>query len=140
MSNQDLVAKLQRLIAALPEVVTEGLNDAAEQGAQMARTETFYTPRSSGSGLKEATQAEKVGPNHARIVANKYYASWVNDGRGEIFPVQAKMLVFQIDGVWIHTKHVKASQPFPFFSNMVKWEEDNYQKIVQRHIERLINQ
>lgn len=138
-------AKFQAQIAYLTDnfrnAVEAGLDHAAQAGADKAKTDTFYTPRSS-KGLQSKTKATSTGHLVKHIVANTFYASWVNFGNGppgsRIYPTKAKCLRFKVNGVTIFRRSVKASAPRPFMSEAAKFEESYLETAVSNSIKSFL--
>jgi hypothetical protein len=87
-----------------------------------------------GTKLKQAT---KFKTNQActklTFTNTKKYASFVNNGRGMVFPKNKKCLRFKINGKVIFTKSSKATTPKPFFDDAVKVMDHVGQGIMDRH-------
>jgi hypothetical protein len=134
------IASLKYLIKQFENSVETGLTVAAEDGATKAKNDTIYTPRT--GNLQANTNAQNTGYMSRSIVANTFYASWVNFGNGEpgarIYPTHAKALRFEINGQVIFRKSVKTSTPKPFMTNTAKWEETHLEDAVAREINRLL--
>lgn len=128
---------LLSIVNGLENVVDQALTAAAEKGAQIARDQAEYISHSQ-DGLKSATQAYRDDSFHHGIIAKKRYAQWVEYGNGpingRIFPKSKKALRFVVNGKTIFAKSVKASQPKPYMSKAVKFEEENLTKIIAWHI------
>lgn len=113
---------------------------AVEEGAAEARAKHAFTNRTGeleasivgrmlGSESGEGSTIKHVG----EIRAGKFYASWVEDGRGPI-TAKGKALRFEIGGTVFFRKSVKASQPKPFMGiAYIKAE-----RVLQREIEAAI--
>ena len=141
LDASSLKRKLQTLAARLENAVEAGLNDAAETGAVKARTTTIYTPRSP-TGLQARTYAETTGKLQRRIIANTFYASWVNFGNGppgsRIYPVRAKALRFVINGQVFYRKWVRASKPKPFMTQTNEFEKTYLKQAIATSVQNLI--
>lgn len=132
---------LQKQIANLRQgfekAVEKGLQDAAEQGAQIARTQHSYQSHG-GSGLESKTVAYKNSALDQGIKADTHYASWVEFGNGpagsKIYPKKSSVLHFTIDGKEVFVKWVKASTPKPFMINALNFEKATADRIVGDHI------
>jgi hypothetical protein len=132
-----LTKKLQHIVSGLDEAVSKGIQDAAEQGAQIARDHI-----SRNGPLKTNTQAYKNSAFNQGILANTVYASWVEYGNGSsgsrIYPTKSSCLHFYVDGKEIFAKWVKTSQPKPFMGYALAFENSNMDSIVASHINNLI--
>lgn len=129
--------KIKALIDGFEKAFEDGLRQAAYAGAERARNVTYYTPRS--GRLQQSTYAVEHSALEKGIIANTFYASWVNFGNGppgaRIYPIRAKALKFYINNELMFRKSVKTSRPMPFMTNTVTWlEEGNFEAIVTRSI------
>ena len=119
-----LYKTIANLHNGLASALEKALQEVAEQGAQVARTEREYQSHSA-SGLESATVAYKNSAFNQGIIANKPYASWVEYGNGppgsRIYPIHAKALHFTINGQEVFAKSVKASAPKPFMAKAVSF-------------------
>lgn len=129
--------QMSHLQEGLQEAVSKGLQEVAEQGAKGARNQKEYKSHGAG-GLEDATQAYKNSALSQGIIANKYYASWVEYGNGpqgtRIYPTSAKALHFFIDGKDVFAKYVKASAPKPFMSKAVSFVNQSGEQIMARQL------
>lgn len=136
---KELLANLSLLINKLPNAVDRGIAKAAEDGATLARNKTYYTPRS--GLLQSQTYAETPGNGRARIVANTFYAAWVDGGNGppgtRIYPVKAKALRFELNKQIVFAASVKTSAPKPFMSNALTFEETYFSTALASSINAL---
>lgn len=134
---EQLKAQLKKIQEGLEAAVDAGLKEAAERGAEVARTQRAYTSRSS-SGLISKTVAYRQNALNHGIIANTNYASWVEFGNGpagsRIYPTKSSALHFFIDGKEIFAKSVKASEPKPFMANALAFEQQNASDIVGQSI------
>ena len=131
-----------KLLEGLGNAVQSGLNNAAATGETRAKTVTYYKPRSP-SGLQASTYAQTLSDYQRQIIANKYYASWVNDGNGppggRIYPRTAKALRFRINGEIVFRKWVRASQPKPFMTETHKMLETYFPQAMEAAISQFIS-
>jgi len=129
--------KIANLHNSLASALEKAVQEVAEQGAQVARTEKEYQSHG-GSGLEQATVAYKNSAFSQGIIANKPYASWVEYGNGppgsRIYPIHAKALHFTINGQEVFAKSVKASAPKPFMSKAVSFVNRSGAQIVADHL------
>ena len=135
------INQINKLINGLEDVASEGLEHIALLGAKEAREHHEYHSYG-GNGLEANTVPYKNSALNQGIIANKYYASWVEYGNGpegsRIYPVSAKFLHFWIDGKEIFAKSVAASKPKPFMANAVKFVEENGERIMSQHLNNFI--
>lgn len=136
-----LIKNLKHYSAGFENALSEGLQDAAEQGAQVARTQIGYTPRGN-PGLRERTVAYKNSALDQGIIANTPYAAWVEYGNGppgsKIYPRKSSCLHFFSNGEEVFVKWVKASVPHPFMANALTFEQGNAADIVAKHIHNFL--
>lgn len=129
--------QIARLHQGLEEAVGKGLQDAAEQGAQIARTQHSYKSHG-GDGLQSKTVAYKNNALNQGIKADTHYASWVEFGNGppgsKIYPKKSSVLHFTVDGKEVFVKWVKASRPRPFMINALNFEKSSADQIVGEHV------
>ena len=141
LNFDELKKKFTNLQNGLEQAVSKGLEDAAEQGAQVARTQHEYKSRG-GSGLESKTVAYKTSALNQGIIANAKYASWVEFGNGpegsRIYPTKSSVLHFTIDGKDIFVKWVKATKPRPFMANALNFEKNNADRIIGEHIHNFL--
>lgn len=76
------------------------------------------------------------GGRRAEVGTNVKYAKWVEEGRGAIRPVRAKMLRFKLkSGKVVFTKYASPSKPKPFlrpsFIEQVKIFKTDMKKLVE---------
>lgn len=137
------VAQIERIKDGLTRAVDAALNSCAQAGAITGRTDTFYTPRS-GAGLQSKTIAKPAGQFKAQIIANTFYASWVNFGNGpqggRIYPTRAKALHFFLpNGQEVFARSVKVSTPRPFMTNVKEKVEDTLAQFMEAAIRNLLS-
>lgn len=65
-------SQLSHFIKTLESAVEAGLTQAGHDGAQKARTNTLYTPRSA-QGLRSRTEFQSKGRFEKHVVANTFY-------------------------------------------------------------------
>ena len=114
-----LVEQLQHLQTKLPIFVQRALVETAVEGAQIAKTHMNFT-HSSGNGLKGSKTYGEATATGAHLIANTFYATWVEFGNGppggRIYPNNAKALRFPLNGVYAYRKWVRTSTPKPFMA------------------------
>ena len=99
----------------------QALLQTAVEGANLARENMKFSHASQG-GLKSPTKTygELTGPTSARLIANTFYATWVEFGNGppggRIYPTHAKALRFPVNGQYLFRKWVNTSRPKPFMA------------------------
>jgi hypothetical protein len=133
--------KLHKSIAnlhnGLESALGKALQEVAEQGANVARTQHEYKSHG-GNGLEANTVAYKNSALDQGIIANKPYASWVEYGNGpagsRIYPVSAKALHFVVNGQEVFAKSVKASAPKPFMAKALSFVNQSGANIVHDHL------
>lgn len=127
--------QIQQIEEKLPQVVSNGLQELAEQGAQEAKLQTK-------GELAAHTAAYRNSAFEQGIKADKNYASWVEYGNGppgtRIYPTSAKALHFFIDGQEVFAKSVQASRPKPFMASAVSFVNRSGAQIVANHIDRFL--
>jgi hypothetical protein len=140
VDNKKLLKQINKFTSRLHEEIDKGLTEIASKGATQARTK--INGRSS-NGLWENTKAYRTSALDQGILANKFYASWVEYGNGptgtRIYPVSAKFLHFWIDGKEIFAKSVSASQPHPFMQKAIDFINANGTTIMSKHIYNVLH-
>lgn len=134
-----LQAQFQHLQQGLEETVSQGLSDIAKQGATIARS---HIKSKASDGLSANTQPYKNRALNQGILANKYYATWVEEGNGpsgsRIYPVSAKALHFFIGGKEIFCKSVAASQPKPFMAPAREFIQQHGERIMASRVNKFL--
>lgn len=133
---------MKKFLQQLPNTVGTAVREAAIAGAQLAKTQTFYTPRSP-SGLQGKTNWFQYSPTLFTIEANTKYAKYVNNGTSpHIIPVGSKgFLAFRKNGSWIYTKKPvqhPGTKAYPFMTATLAFETKFLPIIVMTHIKMLI--
>src|SRR5665213_811022 len=118
---KQLLNQLHEIQSKLPSAIEQAVVDTAIEGAVLARNNMNFSHNGS-SGLKSEskTYGEQTGKYSARLIANTFYATWVEFGNGppggKIYPIWAKALRFQINGQDVFRKWVRTSKPKPFMA------------------------
>lgn len=132
-----LLKSLSRYQSGIEAAIEAGLTDAAEQGAAIARTALGKSGE-----LAKNTVAYKNSALDQGIIANKFYASWVEYGNGSpgsrIYPTKSSCLHFFVHGQEIFAKWVRASKPRPFMATALIFEQNNASEIVKQHIDSFL--
>lgn len=116
-----LIKQLQEIQSKLPTAIEQAVVQTAVEGAVLARENMkFKHNGSDGLNSPKNTYGEQTGPMQARLIANTFYATWVEFGNGppggRIYPKNAKVLRFQMNGQWLYRKWVSTSSPKPFMA------------------------
>lgn len=127
---------LEKIEIILPQAMDQGLQEIAKKAAKEARAQT------SGQ-LAKATQAYRNTAESQGVLANKFYARWVEYGNGpagsRIYPTKSSCLHFYMpDGTEVFAKSVKASEPKPFMASAVSFINDNKISILRKHINKAL--
>lgn len=93
---------------------TDGLSILATQSATLQKAQ-LSAHRSIVTGNLHSSITPLVSGNNAQIGSNVDYASYVELGRGPVYPVRAKALhFFTKTGQEVFAKHVRAADPRPY--------------------------
>ena len=134
--------KLDKVVSNIESVMAAALAEAAEKTAEIARTETFYTPHGT-NGLREATKAVKITDDRWLVRANKPYAIFVNDGTSAhtILPVKGQFLRWlDASGKPIFARKVNhpGTKPYPFMDNAAQHAPIILEETILRHLQQLL--
>ena len=89
---------------------------------------TEFKYSSSSGGLKNSIVS--FGSNgRYTVVANKHYASYVEEGRPGFSAKNAKALRFRVNGTWIFRKSVGPAAPRPFFRRAIENTQSRLQEL-----------
>ena len=135
------LSQLRKIASQLDNAVSAGLNEAAHFGATMAKTNTYYKPRT--GKLQSMTTAVDESTFIKHVRANTFYASYVNFGNGppgsRIYPKKAKALRFVMNGQIMFRKSVKTSVPRPFMTAAFQSLKVNAPRIVAAKLTNLFS-
>lgn len=136
INTKNFTQYIRRVIAKLPDAVDAGIQEVAEKAAEIARSHTK-------GKLAEATQAYRNSATDQGVLANKFYAGWVEYGNGpsgsRIYPTKSSCLHFFLpDGTEIFAKSVAASQPHPFMAEAAAYVEKSGSDIITQHINQAL--
>lgn len=137
----DFCKALEAIRNALPVTVERSLNTIAEVGVSNAKSSTLFKDRT--GALRRRIQFLNDGALARTVIADTNYAGYVNFGNGppgtKIFAKRKKVLRFEIDGVMIFRKWVRAHKPLPFMNNARDMMVSLAPIILGSDIEQLIN-
>jgi hypothetical protein len=135
-----LLNKLQNIKAGLANAIDDGLSEAATKGAAIAKdVGAKHFKHASASGLLSKIKPMRASAFQHSILADAPYASYVEFGRGWVFPVKAKALRFVIDGQVIFAKSAKPSKPVSFMgAAATELQNGLLDRIMAQHIAALI--
>jgi len=134
-----LFAALRHAASNFESAIDDALSETAAKGAQLAQdTGRAVFHSYSAKGLISKIQPLRNSAFQHSIIADAPYASWVEHGRGWIFPVRAKALRFIVDGKAVFAAYARPSQPKPFMQPTAdKLQGGLIDEIVAKHINQL---
>lgn len=105
---------LYELQDKISESVEDGLNKAAEDNADLMKMFITINRSIITGGLIESIQVEEESEFSFRIAPEADYAEFVEDGRGDVYPVSARCLHWVSYGEEIFRMHSGPADPRPF--------------------------
>jgi len=116
---------LDALADRFPERVGRAVADCAKDAANVAR-------RLTKGELARSIKVIRTGRTAWSLVADKPYASFVENGRPAVHTVGAKALRFVINGTVLFRKSVGPAAPRPFIGPAADWFEAHVDEYVDR--------
>ena len=134
---KQLTQQISKIESELETTVSAALEHISLKAAEVARNEKTYTSWG-GNDLEHNTVPIKNSALSQGIVANKFYASWVEFGNGppgsRIYPTSASCLHFWIGGQEIFAKSVAASAPHPFMKFGLEYMKTGGVVVMEQYI------
>ncbi len=133
-------ASLDRAIALIPGSVRSGLEAVAKVAAANAKASQAFKDHSGYLRKNIKGFVFTGGPYESHVMADSFYADWVEYGRGPVRPIHAKMLRWFVNGRPVFSMYSKPSKPRLFMTRGAKMAEiDSYYQI-NGHVTKAIRQ
>ena len=131
-----LTALFGNIEADIMAAISEGMDEVAEF-AQKHASETSLFKNNGINGLRNSIKIESNGAFVRTVIADKDYAPYVEYGRGEVRPVNAKALRFVVNGELIFTKRSAPVAAKPFMAQAKAAAENEAPRIFDRIISKI---
>ena len=136
----EITKYLQHLINSLPGVADRILDKTAELAQKRAKATTLF--KDNTGGLRKAIGIQKNGKMARTVIADKFYAFYVEEGNNQkgpyIYPKRAKALHFFINGQEIFAKRVRSHGPLPFLRVSRDFTEKLANAIAEKELKKWI--
>jgi hypothetical protein len=131
--------KLSDLGNLIPQALEEAVNELGEFGIQQARSANLFK---ASDAFKANIKSNPINKFELEVESHSPHSYWLEEGNNQkgayIYPVNGKVLRFQVGGKTVFAKKVRAHGPLPFMSNAKDEVEKKYVEIVEKHLNGII--